>query len=47
MKKDIWRAVTEIGFIIFLFLFQSFDGGIHALWHGARKRLGLGYPGYL
>jgi len=28
MKKNIWRAVIEVGFIIFLFYSKSFDGGI-------------------
>jgi hypothetical protein len=26
MKKDVWRAVTEIGFIIFLFYSNLFMG---------------------
>jgi hypothetical protein len=28
MNKNVWRAVIEVGFIIFIVLFQSFDGRI-------------------
>ena len=28
MKKNIWRAAIEVGFIIFLFYSNLYDGGI-------------------
>ena len=43
MKQKLWRAMFEIGFIMFLFYFESFDGGIRRLRFGAESGLFWGY----
>jgi hypothetical protein len=40
MRKDVWRAVIEVGFIIFLFYSNLLMGDLR-LGHGAEERFSL------
>jgi hypothetical protein len=46
MNKNARTAIIEVGFIVFLFLFQFVDGGIRAIRHRHEKGLSLGDQRY-